>query len=223
MDTALTLLARDPSLTSRAVRAHAIKNCLAVIHAVQHLIALEVTGESRDRLGRAQDAVLRMRALLAEDVVSARGAAEDYCGAEDVVRAVVARVEDRAEAGSVELFVRCGSGGVRGVREDLVEALANVVLNAIEVTPAQAAVFITTCEASDGAQLWTVRDMGPGIPADVLARLGSPIVSSKDGGWGLGVAVARAIVGRHGGLLRFESSPSSGTVVSMWLPCGSEP
>ena len=144
-----------------------------------------------------------------------------FCAAEDVIEAVVARVQDRAEAGGVELFARCGTGGVEGIRDDLVEALGNVVLNAIEMTPAGAAVFVASYETADRTQFWTVQDMGPGIPEDVMADLGRSHHSRKQGGWGLGLAATRSIVERHGGLIRVESWPGSGTLVTICFPsCG---
>jgi signal transduction histidine kinase len=223
MNTSLTLLGAVVAPSSEATRAHAIKNCLAVVHAVQTLLEPHLTGDARDRLRRAQDAVRRMRAILDEDLVASSSATERrFCLATDVVRTVVRRVEDRAEAGAVHLVVHSGPGGLCGYRDELVEAFCNVVLNAIEVTPAGGQVSVATYEGHDGAQLWTVRDMGAGIPPEVLPRLGNPCASTKKDGSGLGLAVARSVVARHEGLIRVESSERSGTLVSMWFPPASE-
>jgi signal transduction histidine kinase len=219
MDTSLTLLRMPTDLSPQAARAHAIKNCLAVVCAVQKLLEHHLTGEARSRLARAQDAVLRMRALLDEEIAAPSHVPEKaFCPAEDIVRAVVVRAEDRAEAGEVRLVIHSGTGGVHGVHDELVEALFNVVLNAIEVTPAGGIVSISTCRAPDGAQFWTVQDAGPGIAVHVVPRLGRPFVSGKEGGTGLGLAVAQSIVERHEGLIRFESSARSGTLVALWFP-----
>jgi two-component system sensor histidine kinase HydH len=131
---------------------------------------------------------------------------------------VVARVEDRAQAGRVELLVQAGPGGVAGDGSELTEAFSNVVLNAIEATPPGGAVLVSTHELLDGTQVWEVRDTGPGIPEDVRQRLGTPFVTSRKGGSGVGFAVARQIVEQHGGRVYVRTIEGSGTVVSMCLP-----
>lgn len=206
----------------RAARAHALKNCLNVVAAVTKLVESELDGAARERLGRAKDAIRRMVAIIEEDLVAENGASPlsdaKFVSAETIMQAVTARVQDRAEAAGVELFVRCGPGGVRGDRDSLVEAVGNVLLNAIEATPEGGAVFVGTDETSDGGQLWTVQDMGSGIPHEAFGRIGTPFSSRRQGGSGLGLALTRDVVERHGGLAQIESAPGSGTLVSIWLP-----
>ena len=205
----------------RAARAHALKNCLAVVRAVNRLLESDVSERSRERLARSQDAVDRMLAIIQEELTpDSRPAARDpgYISTESVLRDVVARVEDRAHAGRVELFVHAGPGGVAGDGSELTEAFSNVVLNAIEATPPGGAVLVSTHELVDGSQVWAVRDTGPGIPEDVRHRLGTPFVTSRKGGSGVGFALARQIVEQHGGQLHVRTIEGSGTVVSMRLP-----
>jgi signal transduction histidine kinase len=214
------------SLSSRAVRAHALKNCLAVVHAVNRLLESELREVSRERLSRSEAAVQRMLAILDEDLSAdeGRGAAagSGFVSAEDVLRSVVARVEDRAEAGQVALVAQAGTGGVIGDGPELIEALANVVLNAIEATPTCGSVHVTTQALPDGSQVWAVRDTGPGIPAQVVPHLGTPFVSSrKVGGSGVGFALVQRAVERHGGQIHVSSIKGSGTLVSMRLPTAS--
>ncbi|MDB4937720.1 MAG: Two component system histidine kinase, partial [Labilithrix sp.] len=61
-------------------------------------------------------------------------------------------------------------------------------------------------------------DTGHGIPNDHLDQLGHVGWSRKEGGSGLGFAVARATFARHGGTLRVESDGCSGTTITMRLP-----
>jgi two-component system nitrogen regulation sensor histidine kinase GlnL len=64
----------------------------------------------------------------------------------------------------------------------------------------------------------TLADNGPGIPEAVLARLGTPFFTTRAGGTGLGLAVARHWVSRHGGMLQIESEEGRGTQVRVSLP-----
>ena len=215
----MTIASSSPS--PRAARAHALKNCLAVVRAVNGLLESDVSDRSRERLARSQDAVDRMLAILQEELTAdSRPAARDpgYVSSEGMLRDVVARVEDRAQAGRVELFVQAGPGGVTGDGSQLTEAFSNVVLNAIEATPPGGAVRVSTHELVDGTQVWAVRDTGPGIPEDVRQRLGTPFVTSRKGGSGVGFALARHVVEQHGGQLHVRTIQGSGTVVSMRLP-----
>jgi signal transduction histidine kinase len=53
---------------------------------------------------------------------------------------------------------------------------------------------------------------------EILERIRKPYFTTKEGGTGLGVAVARGLVEQHGGSLEFRSSPGKGTTVSIRLP-----
>jgi len=210
------------SPSQRAARAHAIKNCLAVVRAVNRLLESDVSERSRERLARSQEAVDRMVAIIQEELsaedLPAEARPSGFVSAEHVLREVAARVEDRAQAGRVEILFRAGTGGVVGDAPELTEALANLVLNAIEATPSGGAVLVATHELPDGSQVWAVRDTGPGIPEQVRQRLGTPFVTLRKGGSGMGFALTRQIVEQHGGQIHVRTIEGSGTVVSVRLP-----
>jgi two-component system nitrogen regulation sensor histidine kinase GlnL len=63
-----------------------------------------------------------------------------------------------------------------------------------------------------------VKDDGAGIAPELIERLATPFVTTRPGGTGLGLAVSRHWVTRHGGTLRLESTPGEGTVVRVALP-----
>lgn len=209
------------SPSPRAFRAHALKNCIAVVHAVNRLLESEVSERSRERLARSEEAVQRMLVFLQEELTAERRPGRRAAGfvrADEVLRAVVARVADRAQAERVELFARAGTGGVVGDGAELTEALVNLVLNAIEATPPGGAVHVATHELPDGSQVWAVRDTGRGVPEHVEKNLGVSFVTGREGGSGVGFAVARHVVAQHGGEMHVRSIRGTGTLVSMRLP-----
>jgi two-component system nitrogen regulation sensor histidine kinase GlnL len=61
-------------------------------------------------------------------------------------------------------------------------------------------------------------DTGPGIPSKILSRLSTPFFTTKQKGTGLGLAVARHWIRRHGGRLRIKSTEGEGTRVDVDLP-----
>lgn len=62
------------------------------------------------------------------------------------------------------------------------------------------------CPSSGQAEI-VVRDTGRGMEPETLRRLGPPCFTTREGGTGLGVALARSAFALHGGSLRYESEP----------------
>ena len=62
-----------------------------------------------------------------------------------------------------------------------------------------------------------VEDDGPGVPSELEDTVFYPLVTGRKGGTGLGRAVAQDLVGRHDGLIEFESRPGR-TVFTILLP-----
>jgi len=64
-----------------------------------------------------------------------------------------------------------------------------------------------------------VRDDGPGVGADMQRQLFEPGVSTKTGGWGIGLALARRIVEQqHGGRVSFHPGEGKGSVFVLEFP-----
>jgi two-component system nitrogen regulation sensor histidine kinase GlnL len=64
----------------------------------------------------------------------------------------------------------------------------------------------------------SVEDDGPGIPPELMEKVMTPLFTTRSGGTGLGLAVARHWVAQHGGAMRIESVPEGGTRVRVSLP-----
>jgi signal transduction histidine kinase len=120
-----------------------------------------------------------------------------------------ARVE--VEGPGRELRVRAVAGAVRA-------ALANLVENAVQASPAQQAVEVTIAER-DRDVVVSIADRGPGLPEEVRQRLFAPHVTTRIGGSGMGLFLARQlVVGMHGGRLEIADRDGGGTVASVRLP-----
>jgi two-component system nitrogen regulation sensor histidine kinase GlnL len=111
----------------------------------------------------------------------------------------------------------------------LSQVFLNLVRNALQAMPGGGSLTIATrmtlehrLRGPTGEQTPTiaveVRDSGPGIAEDVLAKLATPFFTTRPKGTGLGLAVSRHWVARHGGSLQFESAPGAGTRVRVVLP-----
>lgn len=101
------------------------------------------------------------------------------------------------------------------------QVLLNLVRNAVEatseVTGRPGRVSIGVHRSSGGASVF-VRDTGPGIPEDVMARLFEPFFSTKPEGTGLGMAICHSLVTQHGGDILVRSEVGSGTELQITLP-----
>lgn len=102
----------------------------------------------------------------------------------------------------------------------LQQVLANLISNAIKFSPANATVQVSVTRATDRVRL-TVKDQGPGIPAEFRTRIFQKFsqADSSDtrqkGGTGLGLAISRDLVERMGGRIGFESVEGQGA--SFWI------
>jgi signal transduction histidine kinase len=102
--------------------------------------------------------------------------------------------------------------------EQLAHAYTNVLVNAIEAAPEGSDLAIASTVTSDGAWRCRVHNEGPAVPANLLPHVFEPLVSSKPGHAGIGLAVAQRIVGEHGGTVALESSSEGGTTLTILLP-----
>lgn len=111
-----------------------------------------------------------------------------------------------------------GALTVRGDAPALEQLFANVLTNAAQAAGENGRVTISADSARNGLMMITIRDNGPGMSAEVLARAGESFFSTKREGTGLGLAIAKRIASAHGGRLAIESAEGAGTTVRMELP-----
>ncbi len=121
-----------------------------------------------------------------------------------------------AEAQGVALEAR-GAGAFLADRHLLRRAALNLVRNAIEASPAGGAAALSV-EVAGGEVALTVLDRGAGLPAEARARLFEPFCTTKAGGTGLGLALARKAALAHGGALALEDREGGGTAARLTLP-----
>ena len=103
----------------------------------------------------------------------------------------------------------------------LQQVLVNLVTNAKQAMAGVEGVRRLTISASRaGADRVRMRvvDTGPGIPADVIAKVFDPFVTTKSEGTGLGLSISYGIVREHAGTLSVDSPPGQGATFTIELP-----
>jgi PAS domain S-box-containing protein len=114
---------------------------------------------------------------------------------------------------------------IRGDRVQLQQVMLNLVLNGMDalkgLPPANHSVVVQIRRAGPAVEV-TVRDNGPGIPADALRRVFEPFFTTKPEGLGMGLAISRGIIEAHGGRIWAENDPAGGAVFTFTLPVAEE-
>jgi signal transduction histidine kinase len=109
-----------------------------------------------------------------------------------------------------------GDGGARADRDLLYRVFVNLGRNAFE---AGATTVTVRAQTGDGFVAVDVADNGPGVPAAVVNQLFKPFTTGgRQGGAGLGLAIARDLVRLHGGDIALAESGPQGTVFRFTLP-----
>jgi signal transduction histidine kinase len=98
------------------------------------------------------------------------------------------------------------------------QAILNLVKNGLEALGRGGKLTVSTRRVDDHVEI-AIRDTGPGITPDVEQRLFEQFFTTKAQGTGLGLYISRQIIEeQHGGTLRWESTPGSGTTFTATLP-----
>ncbi len=209
-----------------ATLAHEIKNPLAIIRG------------SADRLARIDPEAKRMADFVVEEsdrlsrtvaryLQFARGAAEPGAPEGDATGDAVRTLEATLDLLEGELRARAVQLEREGVfpaeapvaldNESLKQLYLNLMLNAIEAMEKGGTLKVGAGERGGRFEV-SIGDSGPGMPADVLRRIGSPFYSTKATGSGLGLFLARRLARSAGGELRVTSAPGQGTTCVVRLP-----
>jgi signal transduction histidine kinase len=103
------------------------------------------------------------------------------------------------------------------------QVFLNLIVNALDATPAGGRVAVEARQAARGDRtgvLIEVSDTGIGIPAEAVSRVFDAFFTTKPAGrgTGLGLAISRDIVRDHGGAIDVRSCEGEGTTVCVWLP-----
>jgi PAS domain S-box-containing protein len=129
------------------------------------------------------------------------------------------------KASELRVFLKKDAGGAtRGPRLDrdqILQVLLNLILNAIEATPPGGEVRVSLARgAANEKAPYVVRieDGGEGVPASLRERIFDPFFTTKPGGTGLGLSISLHIVRLHGGSIRMEKASAGRHASILTLP-----
>ena len=163
-----------------------------------------LTDIKRDDL-RASEVIKRLRALLARHETERRRVSLNRL-VEDT--AAILRNEARRRAVAVEYAPGAGQDEVLVDPVHIQQVVINLVLNALDASAGRPEesrrVRVATSDTRNGVQV-SVRDFGAGIALSELPHVFDSFYTTKSGGMGLGLSIARSIVEAHGGTISAAS------------------
>src|SRR5438445_270737 len=142
----------------------------------------------------------------------------------DTVRELLEFVRPELDSAGVKVSLSLSPGLPRVLADvaQLRQLLLNLLRNAREAMSAGGSLRVTTRATKAMVEI-EVRDNGPGIPSERLARIFDPFFTTKERGTGLGLAMAQELAQEHGGQLVCDSIPGRGTAFTLRLPAASLP
>ncbi len=223
------LLSRYGELAQMAGElAHEIKNPLSVIRMNVELLAEDLrdadTPETRRALKKidtVQNQCTRLESLLNDFLRFARLGKLDLRPGS--LNEQIERVLDLFEAQARELdveIVRYLDPDLPTIQlnsETLHAALLNLVKNAMEAMPTGGQLMVRTNPTRNGVAL-TLVDTGCGMDEKTAMKMFAAFYTTKDGGSGLGLPIARKIIEAHGGRIDVQSQVDLGTQFTLEFP-----
>ena len=217
-----------------AMLAHEIKNPLSGIRGAAQLIELDSAPEARDLTRLICDEADRIVKIVDRMEVFSNQRPIDRLPVN--IHEVLDHVRKLGKAGfgsHVDIVEEFDPSlpPVGGDRDQLVQAMLNLVKNACEAVPKEGGKITLSTAYRHGVRVAVpgsrerlalplevcVTDNGPGVPDELKAHLFDPFVTTKPKGQGLGLALVAKIIGDHGGVIECDSEPGR-TCFRVFLP-----
>lgn len=182
----------------------------------------------------------RLEALIVDLLEVQRLAADDFIGqrqAVDVNHLILNLLAERSDAlreRQLHMLHDLRSDLLPAMTDPILvrQAVANVLKNALDYTPAGGQVLVTTDLRHQAQRAWvtiTIADTGPGISDEDYPHIferfyrGAAARNYTVPGTGLGLVISRDILNKLGGQISCERRPERGAVFAIWLPAAASP
>ncbi len=218
-----------------AVMSHELRTPLNAILGFAEIIREQYFGEIGDKYKEYTDDILQsgeyllslVNDVLDLSVIEAgkRSLAMENLETAGIVKECMRSIEDKAKTNGIALMADIPDGlpSVYGDRQALKQILLNLFSNAVKFTSAGGRIQVAVSSTNAGVTV-AVHDTGVGIAEENIPTLtepfsqimGTPYLSDK--GWGLGLAITKALVDLHHGSMEITSDIGKGTRVVVFFP-----
>jgi signal transduction histidine kinase len=142
----------------------------------------------------------------------------------DMVERALTMYEDVCRDKSITIERRPGvTPPVLANKEQVLQALENLMSNAIDAMPRGGVLTVSTEREQVGDQVYIalkIKDNGQGIPEENIERIFEPFFTTKllMKGTGLGLSITKKVIEDHGGFIRVDSVAGAGTTIGLYFP-----
>ncbi len=212
--------------------AHELNNPLSVISGRAQLLAQSETDPEKERMLRQIKESSGEISGLINDLMTFARPTSPRASRTDIRQMLDEAIQltsqkANAEHINVQIKVADGLESVFVDSGQIVSAIANVVCNALESYEDKLGPVKVTADAADSGRFvrLQISDLGCGMDAETVGKATQPFFSGKAAGRkrGMGLAHAKRLIELNNGSLTIESTPDSGTTVTISLPVKSEP
>jgi signal transduction histidine kinase len=217
--------------------AHELKTCVAILKSTLQSLRQRPRPEEEYRAGldslledcaRLEDLLERMLRLARIEQWAETGVPRQFEATEltSTCEAAISRIQALADSGNIAVeLVNTGPVRLHADPEDLELIWVNLLENAVRYSPPGSKVVLRIHRQNgNGSATVTVEDSGPGIPPEQLPRVferfrrGDPSRSRSTGGFGLGLAICKALVIAYGGEIEATNRAGCGTEMRVSIP-----
>lgn len=208
--------------------AHELRTPLTAIKTQLQVAALTDGKTSKHSLAQAERAVEKLQTTLEQLLVLVRLEGDvsfddvSHTSADEIGADAILDVTSKAEQKGVQIQfqVEC-IDDIAAPAALAVTALRNLLENAIRFSPPGRQVILRSEVAGDQC-VWTVHDLGPGVPEDQLQQLTRRFSRLQAGGTGLGLSIVDSIARRFAGRLELQNAATGGFIARLHLPLAIE-
>lgn len=207
-----------------AIMAHEVRTPLGILRSSAQMLKREpqLSAEGREMLDFIVGESDRLNQLVSTLLDAARPRAPQFRSHDlhAIAKRGVELLGHQAQKKNIrlELDWAAGDGQMACDDDQLLQVLLNLVMNAIQHTPAGGTVRVVGWEESGERLALAVDDSGPGVPAEQRQQVFDPFFTRREGGIGLGLAVVQQIVASHQGRIAVADSPLGGARFHLSLP-----
>ncbi|MEH7075539.1 ATP-binding protein [Neobacillus drentensis] len=201
--------------------AHEVRNPLTVVKGFLQLMQKEEKGKNYEYLSLVLSELGRAESIINDYLNFAKPKFEriEEFLLKEVLAEVIMLLDPLAAKQGVQIVSELDTTGFTLVtdRNQLKQALVNLIKNAIEATPDGGTVKILNTSDNYHTSI-LITDTGKGMTEEQLSRIGTLFYTTKDKGTGLGTSVSLRIIETMNGKVSYKSQPGMGTEVRMVLP-----
>jgi len=205
---------------------HELRNPLGAIKNAVYYIKGKV---AKSELAQKEPRLIEFLEIVDEEINSSNKIINDLLGFSRVVKPVVSptqikQVIDDALSRvpipeNIELTKRLDTdlNEIEVDPDQIQKVLLNIIMNAVQAMPEGGKLTVSTKEEGKFLEV-EITDTGGGIPEETLDKIFEPLFTTRAKGIGLGLAVSKSIVDRHGGHIEVKSEVGEGTTFNVKLP-----